>query len=94
VKQLSRLLVSVEDLSASIQDLERDGKGLPVLMRQYLKAGGQILGFNVDPRFSNALDALVLADLRNAAPLVLDRYMGRAGAASFGAWHTAHRSRL
>jgi hypothetical protein len=86
--------VSVEELSASIQDLERDGKGLPVLMRQYLKAGGQILGFNVDPRFSNALDALVLVDLRNAAPPVLDRYMGRAGAASFGGWHTAHRSPL
>ncbi|HEY3938453.1 MAG TPA: GNAT family N-acyltransferase [Bryobacteraceae bacterium] len=94
VKQLSRLLVSVEELSASIQDLERDGKGLPVLMRQYLKVGGQILGFNVDPHFSNALDALVLADLRNAAPPVLDRYMGRAGAASFAALHAAHRSSL
>jgi putative hemolysin len=90
VKQLSRLLGSVEELSASIQDLERDGKGLPVLMRQYIKVGGQILGFNVDPHFSNALDALVLADLRRAAPSVLDRYMGRAGATSFREWHAAH----
>jgi hypothetical protein len=55
-----------------------------------MKVGGQILGFNVDPHFSNALDALVLADLRSAAPLVLDRYMGRAGATSFREWHAAH----
>jgi putative hemolysin len=87
VKQLSRLLSSVEELSASIQDLERDGKGLPVLVRQYMKLGGQFLGFNVDPHFSNALDALVLADLRTASPSMLDRCMGGAGAAAFRAWH-------
>ena len=77
----------MEELSSSIQDLERDGKGLPVLIRQYLKVGGQFLGFNVDPHFSNALDALVLADLRNASKQMLDRVMGRAGADTFRAWH-------
>ena len=87
VKQLSRLLSSVEELSASIQDLERDGKGLPVLVRQYMKLGGQFLGFNVDSHFSNAIDALVLADLRTASPPMLDRCMGALGAASFRAWH-------
>jgi putative hemolysin len=87
VKQLSRLLSSVEELSASIQDLERDGKGLPVLVRQYMKLGGQFLGFNVDSHFSNALDALVLADLRTASPAMLDRCMGASGAKSFRAWH-------
>jgi putative hemolysin len=87
VKQLSRLLSSVEELSASIQDLERDGKGLPVLVRQYMKLGGQFLGFNVDSHFSNALDALVLADLRTASPSMLDRCMGASGAKSFRAWH-------
>ncbi len=87
VKQLSRLLSSVEELSASIQDLERDGKGLPVLVRQYIKLGGQFLGFNVDSHFSHALDALVLADLRTASANMLERCMGSAGAASFRAWH-------
>jgi putative hemolysin len=87
VHELTHLLMNVEELSSSIQDLERDGKGLPVLIRQYLKIGGKLLGFNVDPNFSNALDALVMADLRTASPAMLDRCMGRAGAAQFRAYH-------
>ena len=87
VHDLTHLLMSVEELSSSIQDLESDGKGLPVLIRQYLKIGGKLLGFNVDPNFSNALDALVMADLRTASPAMLDRCMGRAGAAQFRAFH-------
>lgn len=88
VHQLTQLLMNVEELSASVQDLERDGKGLPVLIRQYLKLGGKLLGFNVDPHFSNALDALVMADLRTASPAMLDRCMGKAGAAQFRAFHS------
>jgi putative hemolysin len=87
VKLLSRLIGNVDELSASVQDLELDGKGLPVLIRQYMKVGGQFLGFNVDPHFSNALDALVLADLRVAAAPMLDRLMGRSGAQAFRSFH-------
>jgi putative hemolysin len=67
----------VEDLSAPIADLERDGKGVPILIKQYIKAGGRVLGFNVDPRFSNVLDVLMMADLRHAPQPILERYMGR-----------------
>ena len=92
VQTLTHLLQNVEELSSSIQDLECDGKGLPVLIRQYLKIGGQLLGFNVDPHFSNALDALVMADLRTASPAMLDRCMGRAGAAEFRAFHSKNNT--
>jgi hypothetical protein len=54
-----------------------------VLIRQYLKMGGRHLGFNVDPSFSNALDALILADLRKAPPALLERCMGRLSAKAF-----------
>ena len=87
VKSLARLIGSLEELSASVQDLELDGKGVPVLIRQYMKVGGQFLGFNVDPHFSDAVDALVLADLRLAATPMLERLMGRAGAQAFRAQH-------
>ena len=90
VKRLSGLLGSIEELSASVSDVEGDGKGVPVLMRHYLKAGGQLLGFNVDASFSNALDALLLADLRTAPPAMLERCMGKSAAASFRAWHAEH----
>jgi len=92
VKCLNRLLPSLEDLSASVQDLESDGKSLPVLVRQYLKLGGQFLAFNVDAKFSNAIDALLVADLRTATQTTLERCMGREGASTFRNWHAARSS--
>ena len=83
IKHFASLAADIEDLSLSISDIEDDGKGVPVLIRQYLKMGGRLLGFNVDPSFSNALDALILADLRTAPPALLERCMGRADAKAF-----------
>jgi hypothetical protein len=73
----------IEDLSLSIADIEDDGKGVPVLIRQYLNAGGRVLGFSVDPNFSDTLDTLILADLRNAPLALLERSMGRLEAQAF-----------
>jgi hypothetical protein len=56
---------------------------VPVLLRQYLKLGGKLLGFNLDPRFSNALDGLILVDLTRTEPRLLQRYLGKAEAAEF-----------
>ncbi len=67
----TRSLGDIETLSTVVADLEPDGKGAPVLLRQYLKLGGRMLGFNVDPDFGNALDCLVLVDLRKTDPRVL-----------------------
>jgi putative hemolysin len=73
----------LDSLSAVIADMETDGKGVPILLKQYVKLGGKLLGFNMDPHFSDALDGLVLVDLRQTEPDILDRYMGRPGAAGF-----------
>ncbi len=88
VKALGRFIRSIDELSASVQDLELDGKGVPVLIKQYMKVGGQVLGFNVDPHFSHALDALVVTDLRVATPAMLERLMGKDGAKLFRARHS------
>jgi len=80
---VSHFSQDLEELSAPIADLERDGKGVPILIKQYMKAGGRVLGFNVDPRFSHVLDVLMMADLRRAPQTVLERYMGREAAAAF-----------
>ena len=79
----------VSDVVAS---LEPDQKGMPVLLRQYLKMGGNVLAFNVDPAFNDALDGLIMVDLRQADPRVLARYMGKAAAATFLAHHSAVRA--
>jgi putative hemolysin len=77
----------LEDLAKPIADVETDGKGLPILLRQYAKVGGRLLGFNVDQKFSNVLDGLIVVDLRKTEPAVLERYMGREAAITFRRRH-------
>ena len=84
---LCRALRDLEELSEPITDIEPDRKGLPVLLRQYARIGGRLLGFNVDRKFSNCLDGLVVVDLRRTDPAVLDRYMGREAAQNFRRIH-------
>jgi putative hemolysin len=80
-------LRDLEELSEPIADVEIDGKGLPILLKQYAKVGGKLLGFNVDKKFADVLDGLVVVDLRQTEPSVLERYMGREGAAAFRRCH-------
>ncbi len=86
-RSMCRALRDLDDLSQPITDIEADGKGIPILLRQYAKIGGKMLGFNVDRKFSNVLDGLVVVDLRQTDPDVLDRYMGRNAAAKFRSIH-------
>jgi hypothetical protein len=80
---ISPCLQSIEEVSAAVAAAEPDHKGVPVLLRQYLKLNATLLEFNVDPDFSDVLDALVLVDLRQAPATVLARYMGEAGYNAF-----------
>jgi putative hemolysin len=81
-------LKDIEHLSRVIARIEHDNKGVPILLKQYLKLGGRFLGFNADDQFSDALDGLVVVDLRASEPRVLARYMGEEGAAAFFAHHS------
>jgi putative hemolysin len=73
----------LEDLSDCVADLEPTRTGVPVLLRQYLKLGGKLLGFNLDPEFSDALDGLIVVDLTKTEPRLLERYLGKAEAQDF-----------
>ncbi|HEY6239345.1 MAG TPA: GNAT family N-acyltransferase [Burkholderiales bacterium] len=77
----------IEDLSRVIARIEGDGKGIPILLKQYLKLGGRLLGFSADGQFNDALDGLIMVDLRASEPRVLARYMGEEGAVAFLDWH-------
>ena len=79
----------VETLSDTIAAIEPDGKGLPVLLRQYLKLGGRVLGFNVDPAFQSVLDALIVVDLAHTDARYLELYLGAEGSRKFLAAHSA-----
>lgn len=81
------MLHDIEDVSRMVRTIERDGKGVPILLKQYLKLGGQLLAFSADRKFANALDGLIMVDLRASDPRMLARYLGEAGAASFLSHH-------
>ncbi len=87
IKSLSRLLANVEELDAPIGDLEAGDRTVPILLKQYLKVGGNVIGFNVDKEFSDVVDALVFVDLRRTDRSLLKRYMGGEGLMRFLAHH-------
>jgi len=85
------VLSDLDELSRLITALEPDGKGVPVLLRQYLKLGGRLLAFHVDTQFNHCLDGLIVVDLRTCDPAALRRYMGREGANAFINYHAHQR---
>jgi putative hemolysin len=77
----------IEALSGMIADIETDRKGVPILLKHYLKLGGKLVSFNVDPAFSDALDGLIVVDLLKSDTRLLARYFGQAGLATYLAFH-------
>ena len=77
----------MEQVSGLVEDVEPDHKGMPVLLRQYLKLGGRLVAFNVDPEFSFVVDGLILVDLKSTDPKALRRYMGNEVAESYLRYH-------
>ena len=82
-------LRDLDELAEPISDVEEDGKGLPVLIKQYAKVGGKLIAFNLDRKFSDVVDGLVIVDLRQTDPGVLERYMGKDGYEAFRRYHQA-----
>jgi putative hemolysin len=65
------LIESASDLNKLdriIKDIETAQNNMPVLLKKYLKQNGQIVGFNIDPKFNNALDGLLILDLFDVPP--------------------------
>ena len=63
-------------------------------MKQYVKLGGKLLAFSVDPQFGNTLDGFVMVDLTSTSPEILGRYMGKTEAQYFFAWNRTPRPRV
>jgi len=88
-KQLSVLTRKddMEEISLLISEIERDGKGIPVLLKHYLKLNARIIAFNVDRKFSNVVDGLIKVDLMQTDSRMLDRFMGAEGRKLFYRYH-------
>jgi putative hemolysin len=53
----------INRLDKAIGDLDELNSGLPVLLKKYIKLNSRIIGFNVDPKFNNCLDGLIILDV-------------------------------
>lgn len=81
----------MNEVSELVAEIEPDNKGIPILLKHYLKMGGKILGFNRDPDFNNALDVFIVVDLCNSPRKLIELYLGKEGAETFYSFHQAMR---
>ena len=58
-------------IDAIIKDVEQK-YSMPVLLKKYLSLGAQLIGFNIDPKFNDALDGLILVDIYNIPVNVIE----------------------
>lgn len=87
LRKIKTSVKDLEDVESLISDIDTNLTGVPILLRQYLKLGGKLLAFNIDPDFSYVLDGLILVDLTKTEPKVMERYMGREKTKAFLAYH-------
>lgn len=53
----------INKLDKTIGDVDALNSGLPVLLKKYIKLNARIVSFNVDPKFNNCLDGLIMLDV-------------------------------
>lgn len=77
IRLLPEAVPDVRALNNLVNNLEPDGKSVPVLLRQYLRLGGEMLSFGIDNDFGGTLDCLVIVDLSRTPERILRRYRGK-----------------
>lgn len=87
IKSTSVVVKDLKDVTDLLHDIEARHKTVPVLLKQYLKVGGKMLGFNVDTSFGDVLDGLIYVDLLETEPNLLDKILGKEGSKKFLAFH-------
>lgn len=60
-------------IDKTIAGIEPFHLSIPVLLKKYIKENAEIIGFNVDPAFNNALDGLMILDLRHLNPETVEK---------------------
>jgi hypothetical protein len=52
--------------------VDQKNNGLPVLLKKYLGLNAKIVAFNVDPKFNNCVDGMLLLDIYNIPKSTID----------------------
>lgn len=62
----------INSLDKTIGAIDEVHSGLPVLLKKYIKLNAKIIGFNVDPKFNNSLDGLIVLDMFNVPQDIIE----------------------
>jgi putative hemolysin len=60
-------------LDKFISEIEPSESRVPVLLKKYLKQNAKIIAFNIDPKFNNALDGLMILDMNDLPQGTIDK---------------------
>ncbi len=69
MKHLSPKLSSLDKF---IGDVDQYNNGLPVLLKKYLGLNAKIIAFNVDPKFNNCVDGMLVLDIYDIPKTTID----------------------
>lgn len=78
--ELSRFMsehpLDIENLDQLIRQIEPDGKGIPVLVRQYHQLGARFYAVGIDPNFASTPGFLLSVDLKSSPYKQLKLFFG------------------
>lgn len=60
-------------LDRLISEIEPSESKVPVLLKKYLKQNAKIIAFNIDPKFNDALDGLMILDMNDLPQGTIDK---------------------
>ena len=60
---LENMTADLHSLDKFIGDIDQYNNGLPVLLKKYLGLNAKIVAFNVDPKFNDCIDGLLVLDI-------------------------------
>lgn len=69
--------LDINQLSSLIMAIEKDGKDIPVLLKQYAKLGAKFHCMGIDTNFNHTPGLLLSVDLPNAPDKLLKLYLGK-----------------
>ncbi len=69
---MKHLTPKLSSLDKFIGDVDQHNSGLPVLLKKYLGLNAKIIAFNVDPKFNNCVDGMIVLDIYDIPKETID----------------------
>ena len=84
LKKADRMLVDLSEddvnrIDKLVEEMDPGNMRFPILLKKYIKQNARIVGFNVDPKFNNALDGLMILDLLDTPMETLNQVIEEIG---------------